>query len=166
MNTFKKWAALSAIAGATVLLGACASSGMGGGEINVKGEPSKPVMFSWKSNDGGITGTMVATLPDATYQGRFFQITQQTQSDSLAPLWVGWSRGWNDWPYWGGYGPGGFNGLQFTTRYSGKVLANLQSPSGQYMRCRLHMMNPREGMSGGGVGECEIANGPTIQAQF
>ncbi len=59
----------AAIAAAAVLLGGCASSGMGGGEIYQKGRAAEPVLFSWKSNDGSIDGTMTATLPNATYHG-------------------------------------------------------------------------------------------------
>ena len=77
----------SLLLGAFVLmLGACTTSGMGGGELSRSGKPDESVLYSWKSTDGGITGTMVATLPNATYQGRFFQITQQTMSDSMAPM--------------------------------------------------------------------------------
>ncbi len=61
---------------------------------------------------------------------------------------------------------GGFDAVQFTTMYSGKVIATLTSPSGPPMRCRLHMMRPEQGMAGGGAGECQISGGPTIQATF
>ena len=53
------------------------------------GQPDNPVLFAWKSTDGGITGTMTATLPTATFQGPFLQITQQTQSDAMVPIWGG-----------------------------------------------------------------------------
>lgn len=153
-----------ASAAAMLVLGGCASSGMGGGQIFQAGKPATPVMFSWKSNDGSIDGTMTATLPNATYQGRFFQITRQTQTDSLGPMWSGWAPGWSDWPYWGDMSA--MPMTQFSTVYSGKVIANLTSPSGSRMRCRLHMAQPVSGMSGGGSGECQIAGGPTIQATF
>jgi hypothetical protein len=155
------------IAAATaLLLSACTTTGMGGGELTRKGQPEEPVLFSWKSTDGGLSGSMVATLPDATYQGRFFQITQQTERQLIAPLWEGWSEGWYDWPYWtaGAYAP--FDATQFITRYTGKVVANLQTDSGKRMRCRLHLLAPARGMAGGGEGECQIKGAGTVRARF
>jgi len=154
------------VAGAGLLLGACTTTGMGGGELTHKGKPDEPVLFSWNSPDGGITGTMVATLPGATFKGRFFQITQQTKRQLIAPLWDGWSPGWIDWPYLG-HGPYGPDDVtEFITRYSGKVVANLQTDAGKRMRCRLHLIVPERGMSGGGEGECQIQGASTIHAQF
>jgi hypothetical protein len=34
------------------------------------------------------------------------------------------------------------------------------------MRCRFHLMRPASGMSGGGSGECQGADGETIEATF
>lgn len=152
--------------GVALLLSACATTGMGGGELTTQGERKEPVQFSWKSTDGGISGTMLATLPGSSYQGRFFQITQQTEREVLAPLWIGWNNGWGDWPYWGGAYPSGFDSTQFVTHYSGKVLANLSDPGGQRMRCRFVLMSPSSGMAGGGQGECQLSNGSTINAVF
>lgn len=161
---------LAALAlGASLLLGACASSGTGTGELVRNGKP-QTIAFTWNSSDGGITGTLTTSLSGAAYSGRFVQITRQTQSDVMAPMWGGWSPGWPDWPYWGygaGYGGAvGFDAAQFTTVYSGKVIANLSAPTGGMMRCRLHMLQPMQGMAGGGTGECQVMNGPTIQATF
>ena len=151
---------------AALLLGACTTTGIGGGELTTQGQRREPVQFSWKSEDGGISGTMLATLPGSTYQGRFFQITQQTQREVLTPLWVGWNNGWSDWPYWGGSYPGGLDTTQFVTHYSGKVLANMSGTNGQRMRCRFVLMSPGSGMSGGGQGECQLSNRSTINAVF
>ena len=155
--------ALATLAAAAALAG-CTTTGMGGGDLSRPGRGPEPVLFSWKSTDGGLSGTMTATLPHATYQGRFFQITQQTQRQFIEPLWVGWRPGWGDWPYWG---PGDWaDTTQFITRYSGKVVANLQSDGGGRMRCRLHLIDPARGMSGGGEGECQLSGGGTIAARF
>lgn len=171
----------AAIGAALLLLGGCTTTGMGGGDIAQKGKAPEPVLFAWKSTDGGITGTMTATLPASTYQGRFVQITQQTQSSQLLPMWEGYPPGWGDWPYWGwsgGMGPGAplgmgmpmggamYDAVQFNTVYSGKVVANLKSINGGQMRCRLHMLNPPAGMAGGGLGECQIQGGATFPAKF
>jgi hypothetical protein len=156
-------------AGATLailaILGGCTTMGTGSGAMSAKGKPTEPVLFKWKSNDGGISGSMVATLPDATYTGRFFQITQQTQRQTLAPMWDGWSEGWDDWPYWGPW-PANSDIAQFITRYSGKVVATLQSTGGRRMRCRFHLAHPVGGMSGGGQGECQLSGGRVINAAF
>lgn len=165
MNSMRILQAGTALA-ASLLLAACATSGMGGGELARKGKVDEPVLFSWKSSDGGISGSIVATLPDATYQGRFFQITQQTQREVITPLWNGWDEGWRDWPYWGYGANGPYEVTQFITRYSGKVVANLQTDAGKHMRCRLHLASPARGMSGGGEGDCQIQGGGVVQARF
>ncbi|WP_213958709.1 hypothetical protein [Variovorax sp. dw_954] len=156
----------SAMAASLSLLGGCASSGMGGGDIVQEGKPVQPVLFSWRSRDGSIDGSMTATTPDATYQGRFMQVTQQTVTEALAPMWDAWPMGWPDWPYGAWTGVGGYDTVQFTTAYSGKVIANLKSPAGRAMRCRLQLQQPDAGMSGGGSGECQVAGGVPFQATF
>lgn len=154
--------------GAALLLGACATTetGMGGGDLIQTGKRLEPVLISWTSNSDGLSGTMVATLPERTYQGPFFEITSQTSEQSLSPLWDGWNNGWYDWPYWSfpPYGPYGVT--EFVTHYSGKVVANLNAPDGSRMRCRLHLAQPARGMAGGGQGECQLSSGGTIQARF
>ncbi|HEY2256048.1 MAG TPA: hypothetical protein VGI11_10455 [Variovorax sp.] len=173
MSKFKHGAA-TVLATAVVALTGCTTTGVGGGDITQKGKAPEPVMFTWKSTDGGITGTMTATLPTATYQGPFLQVTQQTQSEAFAPMWAGYPPGWSDWSYWGwgggmgGMGMGGmYDSVQFATVYSGKVIANLKSLSGtSQIRCRLHMLHPSQGMSGGGTGECQLSGGATFQANF
>lgn len=153
-------------------LGGCAmtSSGMGGGDLVSKGKSDVPVLLSWQSNDGGISGSMDAALPNATYQGQFVQITHETRESSLEPMWNGWGGPyWNDWSYndWNyGIGPwdGPYDFDNFTRYYSGKVVANLRDPGGQSMRCRFQMNDPSQGMSGGGDGQCQLAAGKTIRA--
>lgn len=91
MKKPRRLMAIALMGSAALLLGACTTTGMGGGELTRQGKASAPVLFSWKSTDGGLSGTMAATLPDATYQGRFFQITRQTERQMVTPLWEGWS---------------------------------------------------------------------------
>jgi len=143
------------------------SQGMGSGELNVMGKAAGPVLISWQSNDGGISGSMFATLPKSTYTGTFRQITRQTERTDIAPMWIGWNEGWNDWPYWnyaGPAGPGMYDSVQFTREYTGKVIANLTDQAGQHMRCRFHMNDPVGGMADGGHGECQLAGGKTVSA--
>ena len=40
-------------------------------------------------------------------------------------MWVGWNYGWPDWTW------GGLPATAFTTQYSGRVMANLQSSDGK-----------------------------------
>jgi predicted small secreted protein len=160
---------IAAMAAAGVLLAGCStmSQGMGGGELDVKDKPIEPVLFSWQSEDGGISGDMVATLPNTTYTGNFLQITRQTERTTMAPFWDGWNAHWSDWPYWGNANPMAFGAhdvTRFTREYSGKVVANLQNPGGQRMRCRFHLNDPAGGMSGGGEGECQLAGGKVVAA--
>ena len=147
-----------------IALSACTTMGTGTGEV--AGAQQEPVTFMWKSTDGGMSGTMTASMPDAAYQGRFFQITQQTRGEVLAPLWTHWHRGWRDWPYWSGPLPPGYSTTQFITHYSGKVVATLESPGKQRMRCRFHLVAPASGMAGGGEGECQLSDGRRVRAVF
>lgn len=147
---------------ATAFLSGCTTTGMGAGEVYSPGKPLEPVLFSWKSSGGG----MVATLPNATYTGRFFQITRDTQSETLALMWTGWNEGWYDWPYWSQPWPATYNITQFIRHYSGKVVANLGSNNGLRMRCRFHLADPAGGMSGGAQGECQFHGGRIINAEI
>jgi hypothetical protein len=123
-------------------------------------------VFSWISTDGGISGSMSASVATENYEGRFFQITQQTRSEVLLPLWTRWHRGWYDWPYWGGIHSMPYRATEFVTQYSGKVVASLESADKHYMRCRFHLVDPARGMSGGGEGECQLSDGRTVSASF
>lgn len=151
---------------ATLALAGCTSTGLGGGQLLAPGAPEEAVSFSWTSTDGGISGSMTAALPSSSYQGRFFQITQQTRGEVLMPLWTHWHRGWYDWPYWSGPVSTPYPTTQFITHYSGKVVATLESPSNQRMRCRFHLVAPASGMSGGGEGQCQLSDGREVRAVF
>ena len=138
-------------------LAGCTTTGTGYGDVQAGG--SGPVSFSWKSSDGGISGTMSASIsPERSFSGQFFQITTDTHFDGLGPLWYGWRYGWSDW------GPGSMDG--FVTYYSGRVLANLDDANGKHMRCRFRLADPYSGMQGGGSGECQVAGGEKIDATF
>lgn len=149
-----------------VALSACTSTGSGVGQTTKEGVSDQTVEFSWKSTDGGISGSISASLPATNFEGRFFQITSQTRSEALDPLWRHWRRGWHDWPYWGSTWPYPYPTTQFITHYSGKVVASLASESGQNMRCRFHLSEPVMGMRGGGQGECQISDGRVVRATF
>ncbi|MET0499449.1 MAG: hypothetical protein ABW106_14400 [Steroidobacteraceae bacterium] len=144
---------------AGLLAAACTTTGVGTGETRGGGSA---VAFSW-SSDNATTGTMTATVQKSgqAFSGRFFQVTTETQVDDLEPLWIGWRGSFNDWPYWGGD-----YGTSFMTHYSGRVLANLVSATGEHMRCNFRLVHPSSGMSGGGEGRCQSPDGKSIDATF
>jgi hypothetical protein len=168
-STRRLTALAAVLTGVALALPACTTIGAGSGTV----EPgNSPVTFSWTSKDGGISGTMSASVGPArasgaaaasadAFSGPFLQVTSSTRSDQYEPLWSGWTRGWNDWGYWGM-----FPESQFTTHYSGKVIANLQGPGTQRLRCRFHLNTPSAGMAGGGQGECQFNGGRTVNAVF
>ena len=159
--TYRKLA-LAATACAGLALMACTSMGTGSGAASPGGAP---VAFAWTSKDGGTTGTMTANLKDgAAYSGPFVQMTSTVRIETLEPIWRGWRRGWNDWGYWGR--GGAFPDTAFATQYTGKVVANLQGPGDQRMRCRFHLNTPQAGTCGGGQGECQLGSGTTVDAVF
>jgi hypothetical protein len=157
-----------AVALAAAALGACTTTGFGTGQT-VGGNVT--ANFSWVER-GGTTGTMVAQLSNGqTYQGRYFQVTQESRVDDFGPLWAGWGGGfgwhrpWSRWGWgWGGWGPWGPYD-ETITHYTGQVLANLQGPAG-YMRCHFTLESPYSGMAGGGLGQCQLPTGAVINAQF
>jgi hypothetical protein len=99
---------------------------------------------------------MTATMSGGpTYSGQYFQITKDTTVDSIGPLW---------YPGWGGRGAWG--APDFITQYTGRVVANLAAPNGAQMRCLFQLVHPSDGMNGGGIGQCQLPDGTTIDATF
>jgi hypothetical protein len=140
------------------LAAGCTTMGTGYGN---SATGKNPVNFNWTSHDE-VSGTLNATMPDGkTYSGQFFQITTDTTVDNLGPLWAGWGPGWRrgGWGYWDA-------GPEFVKHYTGKVVANLQTPDGTYMRCTFRLVHPSSGMSGGGQGNCQTPDGSDINATF
>jgi hypothetical protein len=123
------------------------------------------VQFSWKSTDGGVSGTMSAALNDGqTFSGPYLQVTSTTQSQDFQPMWSGWEFGWHGWNGMGPFGP--FPETTSTTHYSGRVMANLQAADGQHMRCHFQLNHPDAGMGGGGQGQCQLKSGRSVDAVF
>jgi hypothetical protein len=135
----------------------CASTGTFSGEA----DSASPVQFSWVSHDGGNRGEMTAKLADgSTYHGPFVHVSAAKTVD-FGPLWIGYRSGWDDWPFWGPAKP-----VDFSERYSGKVVANLSGPRGDHMRCRFDLTTPQDGLRGGGGGECELPDRRLVRASF
>ena len=149
----------SALLLGAIALGGCTTVGSGTGSVEPGGAP---VSFAWKSTDGGTTGTMSATLGDGkSFSGPYLEITHQARTEDFNPMWSGWQFGWNDWGAWAPFPAAGY-----TTLYSGRVVANLQSPDAQQMRCRFQLNDPAAGMGGGGEGECQLGSGRSVDAVF
>jgi hypothetical protein len=145
----------------------CTTTGTGVGSTASGGSSTT---FSWKSSDG-VSGTMTATISGgSTYSGQYFQITKDTTVDSIGPLWnPGWGGpgGWGGRGDWGGWGYWDADpSPDFITHYTGHVVANLGAPNGKHMRCQFQLVHPSDGMNGGGMGQCQLPDGTTIDANF
>ena len=147
---------LGFVALATLLGGACTTMGTGTGDTR-GGGPG--VRFDWQA-ESATRGHITATFTNGkSYSGMLFQITSDTTVDDTGPMWAGWGGRWGGWPYWD-------SGPEFSTHYSGRVVANLKNQDGEGMRCNFRLIDPSRGMVGGGQGKCQLSNGHTIDATF
>lgn len=156
MNTLTHRLAVPALA--MLAFTGCATTGTGSGHSR---NNAVTAAFQWRSTDDR-TGTLTASLSNGeNYSGRFFQITSESRIDDLAPLWGGWHAGWRGWDYWDRV-----PNDAFVTHYSGQVVANLDGPNAEHMRCRFTLIRPEAGMGGGGEGRCQLPSGKNIDATF
>jgi hypothetical protein len=155
---------------AAALLGGCVASGAIKGRLTEPGAAATPVTLHYRSARFNQNGILTATLPDGeSFSGRYLQVTSDTDAESLDPYWGGWGVGWAGWgPWTDDYGPWivGEDVPTFVRNYSGKVIATLLGDRGSRMRCRFCLADPSQGMSSGGVGECEVTGGGKIAAEF
>ena len=155
---------------AAALLGGCVASGPIKGRLTGAGVAPTSVTMSYRSERFSQNGTLRATLPDGeTFSGRYLEVTSDTDAETLDPFWGGWGVGWAGWGPWSDdYGPwiAGEDIPTFVRNYSGKVIATLIGDRGGRMRCRFRLAEPEQGMTGGGVGECEVSGGEKISAEF
>ena len=152
------------IAVAALALAACETpNGAGTGSGSVRGT-SKPVAFTWQS-EGDHSGDITATFGTGrVFKGEYVQISPDIRTESLDPLWDGWEQppSKNAWRYWKAD-----SRSEFVRENSGRVLANLQSQDGEYMRCRFTLISPSRGMAGGGEGRCQLSEtAQEIKAEF
>jgi hypothetical protein len=149
---------------AAAALSGCSTMGTGTGSVWPTGAP---VSFSWKGGPSGSTGSMSATVEGQSFTGPYLQVTHDVRTQDFYPMWAGWRRGWVDWYGWNGwYGPPYGPTVSYATIYSGRVLANLQAPDGERMRCSFFLNSPSQGMTGGGQGDCQLSNGHIVSAEF
>ncbi|HEU4778853.1 MAG TPA: hypothetical protein VFS58_03135 [Steroidobacteraceae bacterium] len=149
---------------AALALAACETpNGAGTGSGNVRGT-QKPVAFTWESDDSN-SGNITATFGTGrVFKGEYVQISRDIRGDNLEPLWDGWDRprNKNAWRYWNAS-----SRSEFVRENDGRVLANLHSANGEYMRCRFTLISPQRGMAGGGEGRCQLSeSGKEINAEF
>ena len=150
--------------GVLIVLETSGCKSIGGGE-GFNSEGNVRVSFQWEQSSP-TSGEMRASLAkpggeQETYQGKFFQITRESTLETLGPLWTGWYPTWTGWPYWGPTPE-----TAFVTHYTGRVVANLEGPDHKRMRCQFRLLRASAGMRGGGQGECQLASGETIKAEF
>jgi hypothetical protein len=151
---------------AAALVG-CVTTGSIGGRLSASGQPPTPVTFSFQSDRFGEGGTLSVTLPDGEYfSGRYLQVTSTSTADVVRPITVFWGPRWHHWGPFGDPWLDESDYTSFVTNYSGRVVATLFGNKGNTMRCRFQLSNPQAGLSQGGVGECNVSNGGTIEAQF
>ncbi len=143
----------------------CATAGTATGELVENDGTEEPVSFEWHSEmDEPTEGSISTVLPDGrAFEGRYFEVTQTVEADTLAPLWVNWNPYWSDWsaPWGTSVVSNGFD--SFARIYSGHVVATLSNPGGRNMRCRFTLSEPSRGMSEGGVGDCQLDDGEKIE---
>ncbi len=149
--------------GSALLLAGCISTGQMAGRLAKPDEPAVPVTLEYQTSRFGQGGTMWSTLPNGEFfDGKYLQITAAATADTIGPVAVGWGWGWAPVDPWFA----GVNATTFVQQYSGRVVATLFGDQGHVMRCRLNLSNPAGGITGGGIGECEVSNGERIDVQF
>lgn len=148
--------ALWALVASTV---GCATSGVGSGQVIAPGKPGAEgeAMFVWEADADATEGTIRVALPDGrVFRGRFVQSTSATTAQGFGP-----DEGLYGAPYrWDGATAGGSD--VFVRTHSGRVLAQLDGPGEERMRCRFVLARPEAGPASGGIGDCELSTGERI----
>lgn len=159
--------------GMRMVAAAVLASGLAGcvasGPIRARLHDGQSVQMAYRSERFGYNGTMTAVMPGGErYSGRYLEVTSETDGEALAPFWMGWGVGWDDWGSEddSDWMIAGADVPSFTKTYSGTVIATLLGDRGGRMRCRFRLANPEQEMSGGGVGECQTGDGRSIDATF
>jgi hypothetical protein len=146
---------------ACVAAAGCATSGVGRGQVEAPGKPEAEgeAVFVWRADADARRGTIEAVLPDGRdFRGTFLQVTSATVAQDIGP------------GYWSAAGPGygwgymaGYDSSTFVRHYSGRVLAQLDGPEGETMRCLFQLARPEDGPASGGMGACELSSGERIE---
>jgi hypothetical protein len=159
-----------AVAVAATVLAGCVASGPIRGRLTTADGPPTPVTLYYRSERFNQNGTIRTTLPGGeTFTGRYLEVTSDTSAEALDPFWGDWGVGWAGWgPFSDDYGAWvvGADLPTFVRNYTGVVIATLLGDKDSRMRCRFRLAEPEQGMSSGGVGECEVSGGGKISAEF
>jgi hypothetical protein len=153
-------------------LGACATQGIGAGELralepgDAEGLPVGPVAFRWHSEGPNSTqGTITAVLPD----GRSFTGWYREPTSTLETYQAAW-RSEQPGPSLPSYAVSGepffVAGLptdHAPKEYSGRLLAQLRASDASVMRCWFRLDRPSRGPAGGGEGTCSLPNGEVVE---
>jgi hypothetical protein len=145
-------------------------------------EGTEVIKLSYASNEN-VGGTINVTLgaDGEHFRGEFVRISKESQGKPIAGRVVSaWGTVWDDYspskaedPWLqnraassrsGEAGPGW--DFYLRTHYSGRVIAFLSGNRDHTMRCRMELLNPAEGITGGGSGECQVSEGSTIKIRF
>lgn len=155
--------AATVLLSSALLVGGCATSGMGTGQLQSPAKPDSegPVSFRWRTGMNTSEGDISAVLPDGReFSGRFMQVTSATVSqhlDAWSPVGA---------PYYGGGRGGAYwepvDATSFATYYSGRIIAQLQGPDGEAIRCMFVLEDPVAGPQSGGLGDCQLSTGERI----
>jgi hypothetical protein len=166
----------SSLALALVLAVGCATSGVGSGHVEMSGKPDEgdrggEAVFTWRASADATRGTIEVALPD----GRIFHGTfSQTSRAAVAEPGSWWGDadpghvggglhdGRSDRGYAWRYGAT-TDHSGFVRHYSGRVVAQLDGPEGERMRCSFTLARPEEGPASGGVGVCQVSTGERIE---
>lgn len=156
--------ASSALLAAALVFGGCASTGEASARVVDRDGDVVPATIAWRTpSPYGAFGRMVVTLPDGTgYAGEYRLVGEQ--NPETAALWEPWRAGWPDWPLpWENGALPALTSVDdgdgLRQRYQGLAIANLESPSGERLRCRFGLLEPTVGLAGGMNGDCQAENG-------
>jgi hypothetical protein len=156
------------------LCAACASApqtGIMAGRWTPKGGvDAQSVPFSWNSHheNHGVIHTTLGKGGEH-FNGQFVLVESSTSGPVVETIYSDWyAPAWAelDWDTEGNLPGEGVELVGFVHHYTGKVLATLFGNDGRSMRCQLTLNDPRRGMVGGGIGECQVSDGSAIDVQF
>lgn len=139
----------------------CATSGVGRGQVEAPGKPEAEgeAVFVWRADADARRGTIEAVLPDGRdFRGTFLQVTSATVAQDLGPGYSTWAGPGYGWGYMSGY-----DHSSFVRHYTGRVIAQLDGPDGETMRCVFQLARPEDGPASGGMGDCELSGGERIE---
>lgn len=143
-NLFNKPVLLAA---ALLTLTACESTGVIEG---VSGD--EVVRMEYQQGFMDSDGKLSLTMPNGErFEGKFIQASQVSEGDEIR---IGESSGDDMWV------------LGDSTQRSSAAKALLLGDRGRNMKCQFQFASARWGIEDGGIGECKVSDGQTIEVVF